>query len=126
MVLENHVQESDFIEQSMIVGFQRPFVTALIKPNFEMLRFWASQEQIHWTSPEYMVLNIKIKEKIQQEIDRINERLPNFQKIRDFHLFHQELTPESGLLTNTLKLMRSRIVERYTKAIEAMYKSEKK
>jgi len=122
LVLENHIQQSDFIQQSMIVGFHRPFITALIKPNFEMLRFWASQHQIHWTSPEYMVLNIKIKEKIQEEVDAINEKLPNFQKIRDFHLFHQELTPESGLLTNTLKLMRSRIIEKYTKAIEVMYK----
>ncbi|MEM8886593.1 MAG: long-chain fatty acid--CoA ligase [Bacteroidota bacterium] len=122
LVLENHIQRSDFIEQSMIVGFQRPFLTALIKPNFEMLRYWASEHQIHWTSPEYMVLNIKIKEKIQEEVDKLNEKLPNFQKIRKFHLFHQELTPESGLITNTLKLMRQRIIDRFSKDIDGMYK----
>lgn len=122
LVLENHFQKSDFIEQSMVVGFQRPYITALIKPNFEMLRYWASEHQIHWTSPEYMVLNIKIKDKIQEEVDKLNDNLPNFQKIRKFHLFHEELTPESGLLTNTLKLMRQRIKDRFSKHIDGMYK----
>ena len=105
----------------MVVGFQRPFITALIRPDFDSLEAWAMDEQIHWTSPEYMILNIKIKEKISQELERINEKLPNFQRIREFSLFHEELSPVNGLMTYTYKLNRPRILERFQKAVEEMY-----
>ncbi|MEM8898128.1 MAG: long-chain fatty acid--CoA ligase [Bacteroidota bacterium] len=121
LALENYLQESDFIDQSMVVGFQRPFITALIRPDFDSLEAWAMDEQIHWTSPEYMILNIKIKEKISQELEKINEKLPNFQRIREFSLFHEELSPVNGLMTYTYKLNRPKILERFQKAVEEMY-----
>lgn len=120
-VLENHFKQSAFIEQIMVVGFQRPFITAIIRPNFELLEQWCATHGIHWTSPLYMVLNLKVKEKIQQEIDVLNADLPNYQRIRAFHLTDREWTIESGLLTYTLKLIRPKILEVYTKAVNEMY-----
>lgn len=123
-MLENHFKQSAFIEQLMVVGFQRPYVTAIIKPNFELLEQWSNIQGIHWTSPKYMVLNIKIKEKLQEEINLLNADLPNFQRIRAFHLTAEEWTIESGLLTYTLKLIRPHILENYQKEIDSLYKGE--
>ncbi|MBL7793879.1 MAG: AMP-binding protein, partial [Saprospiraceae bacterium] len=121
LALENYFRESPFIEQIMIIGFQRPYLTALIKPNFEWLELWCRERHIHWTGPQYMVHNIKVKQKLSEEVDALNAELPNFQTIRKFHLVHQEWTVESGMLTYTLKLVRSRILELYAKEIEALY-----
>ena len=121
MLLENHFSQSNYIEQIMIIGFQRPFVTALIKPNFDLLKAWCEDHQIHWTSPQYMVLNIRVKQKVMEEIERLNESLPNYERIRDFHLLHEEWTTENGHLTYTLKLVRAKIEQDYGKAIKALY-----
>lgn len=121
-VLENHFKQSPFIEQIMVVGFQRPFVTAVIKPNFELLEQWCKVHQIHWTSSQYMVLNVKVKEKMDEEVQLLNAELPNFQRIRAFHLTDREWTIESGLLTYTLKLIRPNILHAYQKEMEALYK----
>ncbi|MCB0630708.1 MAG: long-chain fatty acid--CoA ligase [Saprospiraceae bacterium] len=121
-VLENHFKQSPFIEQIMVVGFQRPFVTAIIKPNFELLEQWCRVHQIHWTSPQYMVLNVKVREKMKEEVDLLNTDLPNFQRIRSFHLTEREWTIESGLLTYTLKLIRPQILAAYEREVEELYR----
>lgn len=122
-VLENHCKQSAFIEQIMVVGFQRPYITAIIKPNFELLEQWCRVHGIHWTSPKYMVLNIKVKEKIQEELDLLNAGLPNYQRIRAFHLTAEEWTIESGLLTYTLKLIRPQILKAYQKEVDQIYET---
>lgn len=122
-VLENHFKQSAFIEQIMIIGFQRPYITAVIKPNFELLEQWCQTHGIHWTSPTYMVLNLKVKEKMQEEIEQLNTGLPNFQSIRAFHLTAEEWTITSGLLTYTLKLIRPKILEAYAKEIDRLYEA---
>ena len=121
--LENHFKQSQFIEQILVIGFQKPYITALIKPSFETLEVWAKGQKIHWTSAPYMVHNIKVRQKIDSEIQRLNAGLPNYQSIRAFHLTHEEWTVESGLLTYTMKPVRARILERFGKEISGMYKS---
>ncbi|MDZ7647287.1 MAG: AMP-binding protein [Cytophagales bacterium] len=47
--LQNHFNKSPFIQRCLIIGFQKPFVTALLVPHFEILQAWCLQEGIHWT-----------------------------------------------------------------------------
>lgn len=119
--LQNHFTKSPFIERCLIIGFQKPFVTALLVPHFEILQAWCAQEGIHWTSPQFMVYNIKVRARMQQEIDMLNEALPNIERIKDFVLCHQDWTLESGELTPTLKPIRLRIMDHYKADIEKMY-----
>ncbi len=123
LVLENHFKQSPYIEQIMVIGFQRPFVTAIIKPNFPLLKNWCDNQNIHWTGPEYMVHNYKVKEKMQIQVDQLNDELPNYQTIRAFHLTAQEWTIESGLLTYTMKLIRPKILATYQKELDALYEN---
>jgi long-chain acyl-CoA synthetase len=119
--LQNHFNKSPFIQRCLIIGFQKPFVTALLVPHFEILQAWCLQEGIHWTSPQFMVYNIKVRARMQQEIDTLNEVLPNIERIKDFVLCHQDWTLESGELTPTLKPIRLRIMDHYKSEIEKMY-----
>lgn len=119
--LQNHFCKSPFLMQCLILGFQRPFVTALLVPNFQLLEAWCKQNDIHWTSSQFMVHNIKVQALYQLEIERLNQTLPNHERLRDFVLCHQEWTVENGELTNTLKPIRKNLLEHYSKEIEKMY-----
>lgn len=120
--LQNHFMQSGFIQRCLILGFQKPFVAALIVPNFELVEAWCRQEEIHWTSPQFMVYNIKVRTKFQQEIEALNEELPNYERVRDFVLCHQDWTIEAGELTTTLKPVRHLLMEHYQKEIDNMYR----
>jgi len=123
--LEYHFGASPYIDQSLIIGFQRPYVTALIVPNFSMLEKWCHQEEIHWTSPQFMVINIKVRQIMQQEIDRLNEELPNYRRIRNFILCDKPWTPESGELTPSYKPVRKTLLVNNQKSIDKMYEQAK-
>lgn len=119
--LENHFRNSDLIDSIMIMGFQRQYVSALIFPNYLALEQLSKENNIHWTSPQYMVLNIKIQELIQQELDIWNNQLPTYKQIKAFHLMHEAWSIETGQLSNTMKPIRKKIMEDYKKEIDQMY-----
>lgn len=119
--LQNHFKGSPFIERCLILGFQRPFVTALIVPHFAVLEAWCIRESIHWTAPQFMIHNIKVRNKFQEEIDRLNEALPNVEQIKNFVLCPEDWTTERGELTNTLKPVRQKLMGNYEAEIEKMY-----
>lgn len=119
--LENHFTGSPFISQCMIIGFNQPYVSALIVPNFGLLKAWCEEHGVHWTAPAYMVHNIKVIQKIQDEIDRLNEPLENYKRIRRFVLADSEWTAESGEMTASYKLIRDKLLKKYSKEIERMY-----
>ncbi len=119
--LENKLNASLFILQSLVIGFARPYVIALIVPDFTMLKEWCFQKEIHWTSPVYMIHNIKVREKLEQEIAIINQPLPNYEKVRNFVLCNEEWTVENKLLTATLKPIRKALLVLFTKEVDKSY-----
>lgn len=121
--LENLLASSPYIDQCMILGFNKPFITALIVPDFTLLRQWCEDQEIHWTSSQYMVHNIKIISKIEEEVEIVNQELPNFTRVKKFILDHEEWTVEKGGITATLKPIRKVLEELHSKEIEKMYAS---
>lgn len=120
--VELQLARSPFVSQAMAVGSNRPYVSALIVPNFDVLEEWCRENRVHWTSPTFMVLNPKVLKFFRQEIERINEAyLGVIDKVRAFHLLPEAWTSENGLLTPTLKLRRDAIVKRFEADIEKMY-----
>lgn len=119
--LQNHFARSAFIQRCLILGFQRPFVTALIVPHFEILENWCQQEGIHWTSPEFMIHNIKVIAKYKTEIDQLNRELPNYQQVKGFVLCPREWSVENGEITATMKPVRKVLEANYQVDIEKVY-----
>lgn len=120
--VEQRLRESPFVAQCMVVGLNRPFVAALLVPNFEQLEAWCRENRVHWTAPQFMVLNPKVEKFFRAEIERINtERLSATEKIQAFQLLHEAWTPENGLLTPTLKLRRQAIVDRFSEQVGVMF-----
>ena len=120
-LLETELNSSIYIDNSIVLGFQRPFVTALVIPNFVNLKRWCEENNVHWTSPQYMVINPKVVEFMESVIEEINEDMSNVERIRKHHLLFESWEVETEELTYTLKLRRPFILEKYKKEIEAMY-----
>lgn len=119
--LENILKTSPFILQALVFGLGRPFVSALIVPNFNFLEDWCRSENIHWTAAQYIIYNIKVVEKFNSEIDLLNEALPAFKQIQKYILCEEVWSTENKLLTTTLKPIRKNLLEMHEKGINKMY-----
>ena len=121
-VLENYFTTSPFIMQCLILGFNKPFVSAVLVPNYSLLKAWCEEQGIHWTAPTYMVHNIKVIRKIQEEVDRLNETFQGFERIKKFILSEEEWTVENKDLTTSFKPRRTKLLEKHKIEIEKMYR----
>ncbi|MCB9305108.1 MAG: long-chain fatty acid--CoA ligase [Lewinellaceae bacterium] len=120
--VEQQLNTSPFISQSMVVGLNKPFVAALIVPNFTYLEAWCVENNVHWTSAPYMVLNPKVEKLYRRELERLNEeRLGSVEKIRAFMLLPEPWTAEAGQLTPTLKLRREVMARQFEAEIGQMF-----
>lgn len=119
--LESKLKSSNLIEQCMIIGFRRPYVVALIVPNMWYLKQWCLENNVHWTAPQFMVINQKVEAHFETIIEGINQQLANHKKIKNYHLLHEEWTAENGLLTHTLKTKRAVVEQQYVKEINKLY-----
>jgi long-chain acyl-CoA synthetase len=121
--VELQLQRSPFVSQCMVLGLNRPHVSALIVPDFAQLEAWCQENNIHWTAPQFMVLNPKVEKLFRQEIEQINEtRLGTIEKVRAFALLHEPWTTDNGLLTPTLKIRRPVLAQQFAPEIEKMYR----
>jgi long-chain acyl-CoA synthetase len=120
-VIEQHLKESPFIENIIVVGENKNYPAALIIPDFEYLTGWCSVKEIPYVSRQAAVNNPKIVSRIQREIDRFNLDLGQTEKIKKFTLLHNEWSVMAGELSPTLKLRRKFIIAKYCREIDEMY-----
>ena len=120
--IENMVKASKFIEQIMVVGENEKMPCALIQPDFNFVSNWAQRHNVNiGTTPAEMAQNNELKERIKDEIEKINESLGNWEKIKKIELTPEVWSVDNGLLTPTLKLKRKAIKEKFMKLYEKMY-----
>ncbi|MBK9338383.1 MAG: long-chain fatty acid--CoA ligase [Lewinellaceae bacterium] len=123
--VEQQLLRSPFVDQCMALGLNQPFVGILLVPNFERLEAWCSENNVHWTAPEFMVLNPKVEKLFRQEIGRINAgHLGPVEQVQTFQLLAEPWTAENGLLTPTLKLRRKEIEARFDQAVRALFEKK--
>jgi long-chain acyl-CoA synthetase len=122
--IESLLNQNEFIDYNIIVGFNKPYIVALIVPNFIALKSWCDKNKVHWTSPTYMVHNPKVEKLFLKIISKINRELSNHEKIRKIDIFADIWDVESGELTTTLKLKRKSIEVKYAKVINELYERD--
>ena len=99
--IESDLNKSNFIEQSLVYGDNKPYLVCLIV-----------------LSSEYK--NIK-NEEIQREIEKINKNLSKIEKIKKFFVIKNQFTIENNMMTPTLKLKRYKIVKTYQNELEKLF-----
>lgn len=122
--LEEKIQLSGFITQVMVYGEQRPYNVALIHPDMEQLNSWAAEKNIDSSDVSAFLDNEQVRTKLKAEIDRAQNSIKRYERIRNFVTTTEELTPENGMLTPTLKLKRRAIMAKYGESISSLYDSK--
>ena len=119
--IENALKSSPFILNAVLVGDRRPYIAALIVPNFVTVQARAEQAGIKLASAQEMAGNRWVRDLIEGEIQRLTANLAQFERIKRFALLDREFTFDGGELTFTLKLKRRVIDERYGEVIDRLY-----
>ncbi|MFS8867251.1 AMP-dependent synthetase/ligase [Synechococcus sp. H65.1] len=121
--LEDACLQSPYISQIVVVGQDQKKLAALIYPNLDALKAWAAEQGIPTAEAE-LLAHPQVRALILREVrTRIQER-PGYQaheQIADFRFLPEPLSVENGLLTQTLKIKRNPVAERYAHLIQEMY-----
>ena len=121
-LIENTMKQSRFIEQIMVIGDGQKMPAAFIQPSFDFIKEWANIHKIAiGTSNEEIIANSKVIERIQEEVDKLNEKFGNWEKIKRFELTPEVWSIETGHLTPTLKLKRKIVMEKYQDLFHKIY-----
>ena len=123
--IESELVRSPFISQVMVIGSERKNLAALIVPNFDALKAWASDSDtgggINATDLPAMLQTREVQQHIQSEIRNHLTDFADFEQVRRFTLLEKEFSQEDDEMTPTLKLKRNVIIEKYGDAIDGMY-----
>jgi len=121
--IEDQFKTMPWIDQMMVVGEDRPFLTALVVPNFETLRMRERDLGVVEADleNEALVEEPNVRKLFEDAFRTYNRSTAAHEKIRAFKLLPEPFTIDDGTMTPTLKLKRSVIEERYEDAIDAMY-----
>ncbi len=125
--IESLLLSSRYIDQIMLIGDKRPFLTALIVPDVDALRETAEMQGIavpdlrDAEAREAFLDSEATLLAIEEDVKRIQRDLAAFERVRRFELLGEPFTVENGMLTPTLKVKRRVVEERYREPIEGMY-----
>jgi long-chain acyl-CoA synthetase len=120
-VMENKLKASGFIEQALVVGMNEKFAAAIISPAFDYLHFWAAKHKINYRDNEELIRNSLTIERIQKEVSIINKTLAPHEQIKKFRVVADEWAPATGELSQTLKVKRDVLMEKYQAELEEIF-----
>ena len=120
-VIENKLKESRFIEQAMVVGENEKFPAVLIVPAFAFLKQWCEKRNIAYKDNEQIIGDAQVKMRIEKELEKANEELAQYEKLKKFELLAKEWTIENGELTPKLSLKRKIILQHNQAAYQKIY-----
>lgn len=113
--------QNKFIEQIIVFGDNKKYITTLIVPSFENLKWETTKMGISTTDPEELIKLEAIQQFYKEEIDEIQKVLAPYEQVKHFTLLPEAFSVEGKSLTSTLKIRRRIIAEQFSKEIDAMY-----
>jgi long-chain acyl-CoA synthetase len=120
--IENLLKISPFIDEALVIGDGRPYLTALIDIDSETVAAWAAQQGLPFTTQSDLVEKPEVRRLIEAAVTEVNRQLADTEQIRGFELFPVDLD-ETGALTPTQKVRRQIAAEQFRDLIERMYAS---
>jgi long-chain acyl-CoA synthetase len=121
LAIENKLKESPFIEQVMLIGADKKFVSALFVPSFPNLRDWCRKNKVADSSNEDLIRKPEIIEMFKELVESFNKFFNHVEQVKKFELLANEWSVDTGEMTPKLSLKRKVIMEKYRDAIERIY-----
>lgn len=122
--LEDPLRANPLVGQAIVVGDQRPFVSAIISLDPEMVPIWLANNGLDKNlTLAQAAKEPKVLAEIQVAVDRVNKNFSKAESIRKFTVIGQELSEESGHLTPSLKIKREVVMRDFAPAIDEIYQA---
>jgi long-chain acyl-CoA synthetase len=125
VALENALIRNPYIEQAVVYGDKKKFVSALIVPDFVQLEEWAQQHGVEYPNREALIQHPKVYEFLAQQVEQAMQPFAPYERVKRFILLPQAFTLEAGDVTVTLKMRRARLIERYREQLDSLYDTER-
>lgn len=119
--IENSLKASPFIREAVVVGDQRPYLTALIGIEEDTVGSWAQHRQIPYTTYRDLSEKEQVLRLVQGIVAQANDRFARVEQIRKFRMIPKALDHEDGELTATQKVKRASLLTRFEPLVEDMY-----
>ncbi len=119
--IETQLNEDKYIDHAIIVADERNFVTAIISPDFLALKEYAKTNSIAYTTNADLIQKKEIIELIDKQVAEKQDKMAHYEKVKKFTLIESPFAIETGELTNTLKIRRAVIMQKYKLLIDKMY-----
>jgi len=119
--LENLFKSDKFIANAMVYGDRKPYLTALLVPNFDNLERYANMKKLSYLNHCDLIRQPRVIDLVRRRIDALQVDMPSFQKVKRFTLISRDFSGEEGEVTPTMKIRRKQIREHFKHVLEGMY-----
>ncbi|HEY4914599.1 MAG TPA: long-chain fatty acid--CoA ligase [Candidatus Dormibacteraeota bacterium] len=117
--IESQLESERYVKASLVVGDERPYVVALIVPDWEALRADLGLQG----EPSSLVNDADLRARFSKILDEVNKGQASFESVKYFALLPRDFTEAEGELTPTLKKKRRAILEHFNNQVEGLYAS---
>ena len=121
-IAENHLRTSPLVSQAMLVGDEKPFISALVTLDPDTL-----PEQLeHLGLPRSLsipeaAVHPAVRAAVQRIVDEANQLVSRAEGIREFRIMNRDLTEEDGYLTPSHKIRRAKVLQDFSSYVDEMY-----
>lgn len=122
--LENRLKANDYVEQVVMVGDKRKYVSLLLVPAFGNLEAWARENGIAFDDRPSLIADARVKKFMEAEVANEFQGMASYETPKRVALLAEEFSIEDGTLTPTLKVKRRVVQERYEDLIDELYEDE--
>lgn len=119
--IENTFLGSKYIDQFVLIGDRRMFLSALIVPDFEAVKEYADAHNIPYADEKDLAQNDEIYKLLEKDMVQFQKKLANYERVRKFVLLDNPFTIDSGEITPSLKIKRKVVEEKHSELIDRMY-----
>ncbi|MDN5755304.1 MAG: AMP-dependent synthetase/ligase [Arthrobacter sp.] len=124
-LLEDQIRADALVSQALVVGDNRPFISALVTLDEEALPGWLGRHQLGSLTVEQAAEHPKVRQSVQAVIDKANQTVSHAEAIKAFRIVPTDFSEASGHLTPSLKVKRAQVLKDFETVVEEIYTAKK-
>ena len=119
--LESALTSSDYIEQALVVGDKRNFITALLVPDFENIKKFLSDRGKELSSNEAIIEHLDVISMIDKEVARVMQKFSKTEQVKKVALISRQFLIEKGEMTPKMSIVRKVVESNFEDKINNLY-----
>ncbi len=119
--IENLFKMEPLVNQVLLIGDKKPYVTALLTINAAQLQNLSEAKALEGRTTAEIVKAEPVEKAVREAVSRINRQLAEFERVRRFKVLDRDFSIELGELTPTMKIRRAQVLENHKALVSELY-----